>query len=214
LSPLRSGFVYGVVAVVVALVAYFYFLFLDPTSTPGWVLAAMASFRTPLALAAFLFLAILAALGAQPTRVDPGVPYRSLLVRDCALAAAVVGVMVGATLFLSTALQATLFAGEVRTFAHDAAPRIAEYVEEVRSSLSNPPPPTTAEEVEGTLQPPELRDLGRSMGNFVVGTILLGAAGALVGALRGSFGADRGVGRRAPSTQKQGSPENGKSPRG
>src|SRR5215204_6140698 len=47
----------------------------------------------------------------RPTRLDPGVPYRSLLVRDGALAATVVAVMVGITLFLTTALQATVLAG-------------------------------------------------------------------------------------------------------
>ena len=211
LSPLRAGFVYGVVAVVIALVTEFYFLFIDPTNIPAWILAAIASFRTQLALAAFLFLAILAALRAHPTRMDPDASYRSLLVRDCALAATVVAVMVGVAIFLSTALQATLLAGEIRTFAHDAAPRIVEYVEGVRSGLSNPPPPTSAEEVEGILQPPELRDLGRSMGNIAIGAILLGAVGALVGALRGSFGSHRGAGQRTPSAEKPRSPENGKS---
>jgi hypothetical protein len=122
--------------------------------------------------------------------------------------------MVGVTLFLSTALKATLFAGEIGDFAHDAAPRIAEYVEGVRSGLSNPPPPTTVEDVEQALRPPELRDLGRSMGNLVLRAILLGAAGALVGALRGSFGPDRGAAWRAPPAEKQGSTGNGNSPEG
>jgi hypothetical protein len=212
LAPLRAGFVYGAVAVVVAVVTDFCFLFLDPAGTPAWVLAAVASFRTQLALAAFLFLAILAAVRVQPTRMDPDASYRSLLIRDCALAATVVAVMVGVTLFLSTALKAMLFASEVRGFARDAAPRIAEYVEEVRSELSEPPPPTTAEEVEQALRPPELRDLGRSMGNLVLRAILLGATGTLVGALRGSFGSDRGTGWRIPSAEKESASENGKSP--
>ena len=212
LSPLRAGFVYGVVAVIVAFVTDFYFLFLDPLSTPAWILAAAADFHTQLALAAFLFLAILAALGVQPIRIDPDISYRSLLVRDCALAATVVAVMVGLALFLSTAPQATLLAEEKRAFAHDAAPGIAEYVEEVRSGLSNPPPPVTIEEVEATLQPPELRDLGRSMANLVLRALLLGFAGALVGALRGSFGSDRGARQRDSSAEKQRSPENEKSP--
>lgn len=207
MSPLRAGFVYGAVAVVVAIVADFYFLFLNPTDVPAWVLAAVTTFRTQLAFAAFLFLGIMAALRAQPTRIDPGVSYRSLLVRDCALAATVVAVMVGVALFFSTALQATLFAPEIRTFAHDAAPPIAEYVEGVRSGLSNPPPPTTAEEVERSLQPPELRDLGRSMASLVVRAILLGAVGAMVGALRGSFGSERGAGRSTPSPEKRGTAE-------
>jgi hypothetical protein len=200
------------VAVVVAVVADFYFLFLDPGGTPAWILAAVTAFRTQLALAAFLFLAILAAIRVQPTRIDPGVSYRSLLIRDCALAATIVAVMVGLTLFLSTALKATLFAGEIRGFAHDAAPPIAQYVEEVRSERSNPPPPTTVEDVEQYLRPPELWDLGRSMGNLVLRAILLGAAGALVGALRGSFGSDRGAEWRVPSAEKGNVPGNGKSP--
>jgi hypothetical protein len=145
----------------------------------------------------------MAALQVRPTRIDPGVSYRSLLVRDCALAATVVAVMVGVALFFSTALQATLFASEIRTFAHDAAPPIAEYVEGVRSGLSNPPPPTTAEEVERSLQPPELRDLGLSMVGLVVRAILLGAVGAMVGALRGSLGSGRGT----PSPEKRGTAE-------
>lgn len=210
MSPLRAGFVYGAVGAVVAVVADFYFLFLDPTGAPAWILAVVTTFRTQLVLAAFLFLAILAALRVQPTRIDPDVSYRSLLVRDCALAATIVAVMVGATLFFSTALRATLFAGEIRVFAHDAAPRIAEYVEGVRSGLSNPPPPTTVEDVEQALQPPELRDLGRSMGNLVLRSILLGAAGALVGALRGSFGSGRGPERGVSSAEKENVP--GKSP--
>ena len=214
MAPLRAGFVYGAVAVVVAVVTDFCFLFLDPAGTPAWVLAAVASFRTQLALAAFLFLAILAALRTQPTRMDPDASYRSLLLRDCALAATVVAVMVGVTLFFSTALRATLFADDIRAFARDAAPRIVDYVEGVRSGLSNPPPPARVEEVEDALQPPELRDLGRSMGNLVLRAILLGAAGALVGALRGSFGSDHDLGQRTPSAEEQGSPGNGKSAEG
>ena len=106
-----AGFRYGVVGVLVALVSDLYFLLVDPADTPGWILAVIAQYRTRLALALFLFLAILAALRVRPTRLDPGVPYRSLLLRDGALAATVVAVMVGMTLFLTTALQATLLAG-------------------------------------------------------------------------------------------------------
>src|SRR4051812_1046272 len=193
LSPLRAGFVYGTVAVVVAFLADFYFLLLNPADTPTWILAAITSFRTQLALAAFLFLAILAALRTQPTRLDPDASYASLLVRDCALAAVVVAVMVGLALFFSTVLQATLFAGEVRAFARDAAPGIVEYVEEVRSERSDPPPPTTVEEVEEILQPPELQYLGHSIANLVLRALVLGAAGALVGALRAYFGSNRGL---------------------
>lgn len=212
MNPLRAGFIYGAVAAVVAIVEDFYFLFLDPTDTPSWILAAIPGFRTQLTLAAFLFLAILAALRTRPIRTDPDVSYRSLLVRDCALAATVVGVMVGLALFISTAIQATLLAEEVRVFARDAAPRIVEYFEEVRSELSDPPPATTVEEVEEVLGPPELRDLGRSMANLVLRTIILGAVGALVGALRGRFGSGREVGWSDASVEKRGGPENGKSP--
>ena len=216
MGPFRAGFVYGVVAVVVAIVTDFYFLFLDPAGTPAWILAAVTSFRRELALAAFLFLAILAALRVQPSRLDPDASYRSLLIRDCALAATVVAAIAGLTLFLSTTLQATLFAGEIQAFASEAAPPIVEYVEEVRSELSEPPPPTRVEEVEAGLQPPGLRDLGLSMANFVVRALLLGTAGALVGALRGTFGSGReaDTGGLVPSAEKQGNPENGKSPQG
>jgi hypothetical protein len=147
----------------------------------------------------FLFLAILAALMVRPTRLDPGVPYRSLLLRDGALAATVVAFMVGITLFLTTALQATLLAGTARDYAREAAPKIVSYVNEVRTEIrqerkergASPekvrdlPPPAQLAEVEATLQPPGLRDLGRSMANFVLRAVLLGTVGALVGALRG-----------------------------
>jgi hypothetical protein len=198
-GPIRTGYLYGLAGVLVALASDLYFLFVDPSSTPGWVLAAIAQYRTRLALALFLFLAILAALRVRPTRLDPGVPYRSLLVRDGALAATVVAVMVGITLFLTTALQATLLAGAARDYAAEAAPKIVSYVNEVRSEIrqerkdrgASPekvrdlPPPAQLAEVEATLQPPTLRDLGRSMANFVLRAVLLGTAGGLVGALRG-----------------------------
>jgi hypothetical protein len=176
-----------------------YFLVLDPAGMPGWVLAVIAQYRTRLALALFLLLAVLAALRVRPTRLDPGVPYRSLLVRDGALAATVVAVMVGITLFLTTALQATLLAGAGRDYAATAAPKIVSYVNEVRTEIKQErkergasperirdlPPPAQVAEVEATLQPPTLRDLGRSMANFVLRTVLLGTVGGLVGALRG-----------------------------
>ena len=202
MSPFRSGFVYGMVAVVIAVVTDLYFLLIDPTAAPAWVLAAATGFRVQLALAAFLFLA----------RTDPDASYRSLLLRDCALAATVVAVMAGATLFFSTAIKATLFAGEIRVFASEAAPRIVEYLDEVRSELSEPPPPTTVEEAEETLQPPELWDLGRSMANFMLRVIFLGAVGALVGALRGAFGSDRGTDQYTSFAEKERSPKDGKSP--
>ena len=110
MGPLRIGFFYGVIAAVVAVVTDLRFLFLDPAVVPDWILAAIEGFRTQLALAAHLFLGILAALRVRPTRIDPDVPYRSLLLRDCALAATLVAVMVGFTLFVVTALNATLFA--------------------------------------------------------------------------------------------------------
>ena len=198
-GPIRTGYFYGLAGVFVALASDLYFLFVDPVDTPGWVLAAIAQYRTRLALALFLFLAILAALRVRPTRLDPGVPYRSLLVRDGALAATVVAVMVGITLFLTTALQATLLAGTARDYAVEAAPKIVSYVNGVRTEIrqereergASPervrdlPPPAQLAEVEATLQPPSLRDLGRSMANFVLRAVLLGTVGALVGALRG-----------------------------
>lgn len=191
MSPLRVGFVYGSVAVVVALVADLRFLFIDPQSIPDWILTVFEGFRTQLALAAYLFLGILAALRTRPARLDPGVPYRSLLLRDCTLAATIVAVMVGVTLFIVTALSATLFAGEIRDYARAAAPKIVAYNEKVAGRISDPPPIPSVQEVEAGLQPPVLRDLGRSMANLVLRTLLLGTAGALVGMLRGSFGSDR-----------------------
>jgi hypothetical protein len=198
-GPIRTGYFYGLAGVLVALASDLYFLFVDPSATPGWVLAAIAQYRTRLALALFLFLAILAALRVRPTRLDPGVPYRSLLVRDGALAATVVAVMVGITLFLTTALQATLLAGTARDYAAEAAPKIVSYVNEVRTEIrqerkdrgASPekirdlPPPAQLAEVEATLQPPTLRDLGRSIANLVLRAVLLGTVGGVVGALRG-----------------------------
>ena len=198
-SPLSTGFRYGIVGVLVALISDLYFLVVDPAGMPGWILAVIAQYRTRLALALFLLLAVLAALRVRPTRLDPGVPYRSLLVRDGALVATLVAVMVGITLFLTTALQATVLAGASRDYAATAAPKIVSYVNEVRTEIrqerkdrgASPerirdlPPPAQAAEVEATLQPPTLRDLGRSMANFVLRAVLLGTVGVLIGALRG-----------------------------
>ncbi len=203
MSPLRAGFVYGTVAVIVALVSDLRFLFIDPEGIPDWILTVVEGFRDQLALAAYFFLAILAALRVRPTRFDEGVSYRALLLRDCALAATVVAVMVGATLFVVTALNATLFADEIRAYARDAAPSIVAYDEKVAGRLDNPPPLPTVEQIEEDLQPPVLRDLGISMANFVVRAIVIGAAGALVGALRGSFGSGRDAGWSVPSAQKE-----------
>src|SRR5919112_2889088 len=165
LSPLRAGFVFGSVAVVVALVTDLRFLFIDPEGIPDWILTVFEGFRTQLALAAYLFLGILAALRTRPSRLDPGVSYRSLLLRDCTLAATIVAVMVGVTLFIVTALNATLFADEIRDYAHNAAPSIVAYNEKVAGRVSSPPPIPTAGEVEQSLEPPVLNDLGRSMAN-------------------------------------------------
>ncbi|HEX2740758.1 MAG TPA: hypothetical protein VHM69_09935 [Rubrobacter sp.] len=212
MGPIRTGFVYGIAGVLVALGSDLYFLFVDPAETQGWVLAVIAQYRTRLALAVFLFLAVLAALRVRPTRLDPGVPYRSILLRDGALAATVVAVMVGITLFLTTALQATLLAGAARDYASEAAPRIVTYVNEVRTEIRQErkergapqeevrdlPPPAEVSAVEATLQPPTLRDLGRSMANFVLRAVLLGTAGGLVGVLRGRPGStDNGKPREA-----------------
>jgi hypothetical protein len=215
-GPISTGFRYGIVGVLVALASDLYFLMVDPAGMPDWILAVIAQYRTRLALALFLFLAVLAALRVRPTRLDTGVPYRSLLVRDCALAATVVAVMVGITLFLTTALQATVLAGAAREYADTAAPKIVSYVNEVRTDIRQErkergasrerirdlPPPAQVAEVEATLQPPTLRDLGRSITNFVLRAVLLGTIGGLVGVLRGrpSSARDEKSGR-APRTE-------------
>jgi hypothetical protein len=194
LGPLRTGFIYGMIAGIVALVADLRFLFIDPSALDPWVIAVIETYRTSLALATCLFLGILAALKVRPTRLDPGVPYRSLLLRDGALAATVVAVVFGATVSLTTALQATLLADEVRAYGEEAAPRIVAYVDELARRFDNPSP-TTVGEVERDLQPPTLRDLGRSITNFVLRAVLLGTVGGLVGLLRGRSGASpRGAG--------------------
>ncbi len=207
MGPLRTGFRYGLVAVVVALAADLRFLVVDPEGIPNWVLTVIEDYRTQLALAAFLFLGILAALRVRPTHIESDVPYRSLLLRDGALAATVVAVMAGLTLFVVTALNATLFADEIRDYASAAAPNMGTYYEKVAGRLDDPPPLPTVEEIERRLQPPELRDLGRSMANLVLRAILIGAAGALIGVLRGgSQDTARETGPRLSG--------NGKSPEG
>lgn len=193
MGPLRIGFIYGMIAAIVALVADLRFLLIEPSALETWVLAVIETYRSSLALATCLFLGILAALRVRPARLDPGVPYRSLLLRDGALAATVVAVVFGATVFLTTALQATVLANEVRAYAEAAAPRIAAYVDELARRFDNPTP-TTVEKVEAGLQPPALRDLGRSITNFVLRAVLLGTVGGLVGLLRGRSGGSR----RAP----------------
>ena len=206
MGPLRTGFRYGIAAVVVALVADLRFLFVDPMATPDWILTAIENFRTQLAFAAFLFLGILAALRVRPARLDSGVPYRSLLLRDCTLAATVVALMAGLTLLLIAALNATLFADELRAYARDAAPSMVAYYEKVAGRMEDPPPLPTIEQVEAGLQPPVLRDLGRSLANLVLRAILIGALGALVGALRGSFGRGPNHDAGVPAKATGGSP--------
>jgi hypothetical protein len=186
-GPFRIGFVYGMIAAIVALAADLRFLFIDPAALDTWVLAVIETYRSSVALAACLFLGILAALRVRPTRLDSGVPYRSLLLRDGALAATIVAVVFGATVSLTTALQATLFADEVRAYAAEAAPRIVSYLDELARRFDNPSP-TTVGAVESDLQPPTLRDLGLSMTNFVLRAILLGTVGGILGLLRGRFG--------------------------
>ncbi|MDQ3792709.1 MAG: hypothetical protein M3341_08725 [Actinomycetota bacterium] len=197
LGPPRIGFFYGAIAVVVALAADLRFLFVDPQGIPDWILTAIEEFRTQLALTVTLFLGILAAIRTRPTRVDPGVPYRSLLLRDCVLAATVVAAMVGFALFVATALNATLFADEIRAYASEAAPSIVAYNEKVAGRLDDPPPLPSVAEIEEDLQPPGLRDLGRSMANFVLRALVVGTAGALVALIRGRAGPSDGPKPRA-----------------
>ena len=199
MGPIRTGLFYGAIAGVVALVAELYFLILDPRETSAWVLAAVGSYRTRLSLAAFLFLAILAALRMRPTRPDPEASYRSLLLRDGALAATVVAFVVGVVLFLTTLLQATVLADDMRAYAEEAAPKVVSYVNGVRDEIqdrrreegqspeevNDVPPPAEVPAVEESFGPPAPRDLGRSITNFVLRAVLLGTAGGLVGLLRG-----------------------------
>ena len=199
MGPIRTGLFYGALAAVVAFVAELYFLFLDPSQMPGWVLAVIGSYRTRLALAAFLFLAILAAIRMRPVRLDPEVSYRSLLLRDGALAATVVAVVVGFALILTTLLQATVLADNMRAYAGEAAPEIVSYVNGTREEIqdrrreegqspaevNDVPPRAEVAEVENSLGPPAPRDLGRSLTNFVLRAVLLGTIGGLVGLLRG-----------------------------
>ena len=217
MSPIRTGLFYGVLAGVVALAAELYFLVLDPASTADWVLAVIGSYRTRLSLAAFLFLAILAAIRMRPTRLDPETSYASLLLRDGALAATLVAFIVGTVLLLTTLLQATVFADDMRAYANEAAPKVVGYVNEVRDEIqdrrreegqspeevNDVPPPADVSEVKESFGPPAPRDLGRSVANFVLRAILLGTAGGIVGLLRG-----RRKAGPAPGTGPGGAPEN------
>ncbi len=195
MAPLRAGVIYGLVASLVTAVTSFRFLYLDPAETSDWVLAASETFLPQLAAATQLFLALLAAIQAQPVRLEPDVPYRSILLRDCTLAATVVAVVVGVTLLVIGTLQATVFADAMRDYARDAAPSIVSYVNESREELSEPPPPATVERVANSLQPPALNDLGRSIFNLVLRALLFGLIGAFIGFLRGRFGASGDAGR-------------------
>lgn len=190
MNPFRAGLFFGLIAILVALFADLRFLLWDPSGIRDWMLAAFEAFRTQLALAAYLFLAILAALRVRPTHLDPGVPYRSLLLRDATLAASIVGALVSLALIAITLLSATVFADDLRAYAREAAPIIAAYNREVASDLSDPPEIPSAAEFERQLQPPEPRQVGQSIANLVLRTLLLGSAGALVGALRGRKAGD------------------------
>lgn len=206
MGPLRTGFFYGILAVAITLAVGFRFLYLDPADTTDWVLAASETFLPLVAAASYLFFGILAAIRVRPVRAEPGVPYRSILLRDCTLAATVVAVLAGLALLVITALQATVFAEAMREYASDAAPKIASYVNETGRELEDPPPPTSAGEIERNLQPPALRDLGRSLFNLVLRALLLGVLGAAVGLIRG-FAHRRDTSDGAPASH---GPENGK----
>ncbi|CAN5571986.1 hypothetical protein BH24ACT21_BH24ACT21_16840 [soil metagenome] len=188
MGPLRAGFIYGTIAVVVALVADFRYLYLDPANVDGWIIAVVEQYRTQLALAAYLLLAIIAALRTRPTHIDPDVPYRSLILRDCTLAATIVAMMVGGALFFITFLQATFFADAIREYAGAAATEIIAYIQELANRFGSEPPQTTVQEVREALLPPTIGDLGRSIFNLVMRGLLLGFTGAMVGVLRGRFG--------------------------
>lgn len=210
MGPLRTGFRYGLVAVLIALLADLRFLLITPGDLPNWILTVIETFRTQVALAAFLFLSILAALRVRPLRNETDVPYRSLLLRDGALAATVVAVMAGLALLLVTALNATVFSDNIRAYASDAAPYLLEYNEKVAGRLDDPPQLPPVGQYESLLQPPELRDLGRSLANFVLRAISLGTVGAVVGALRGAFGKrnreDAGGDAPSPGGAAEGTP--------
>lgn len=188
MGPIRAGIRYGIVAAVIALLANFHFLLLDPGGTPGWVVAVIEDFRTSLALASFLLLAILAALRTEPQRLDPDVSRRKLLFRDATLSATIVAVIAGITLIFVTFLQATVFASEMRGYAREAAPQILAYIDELGERFSDPATPITTGEIEEDLAPPAIRDVGQSISNLVLRALFLGSVGAVVGLLRGTFG--------------------------
>lgn len=192
LGPIRAGIRYGIVAAVIALLANLHFLLLNPGGTPGWVIAIIEDFRTTLALASFLLLAILAALRTEPQRIDPDVSRRKLLFRDATLSATIVAVIAGVTLILVTFLQATVFASEMRGYAREAAPQILAYIDELGERFSDPATPMTEAEIREDLAPPAIRDVGQSISNLVLRALFLGSVGAVVGLLRGTFGSAGG----------------------
>ena len=191
MGPLRAGLVYGIVAAVVAVAVELRFLYLSPEEMTNWVVAAIESFFPLLAVVTYFFMGILAAIRVRPSRLDQGVPYRSIMLRDCTLAATIVAVVVGVTLLIVVALQATVFADAMRGYASEAAPQVVSYVEELSEELSDPPEPTTAEGVEAGLQPPTLRNLGVSLFNLVLRALALGFIGAGIGVLRGFLASRR-----------------------
>lgn len=202
MGPFRAGIFYGIVAVVVALATNLHFLLIDASGPPDWVVGVWESYRTHLALAAFLLCAIVAAIRTVPQRLDEGVPYRSLLLRDCTLAATIVAVMAGFALIVIVFLQATVFYNAMQGYAETAAPRIVGYIQELGERFSSPPDPVTAGQIEQDLAPPTLGDLGQSISNFVLRALLLGGVGAIVGLMRG-----RSANRQNAESEKPREPE-------
>lgn len=199
MGPFRAGIFYGSVAVVIALATNLHFLLIDASGPPDWVVGVWESYRTHLALAAFLLCAIVAAIRTVPRRLDEGVPYRSLLLRDCTLAATIVAVMAGLALMLIVFLQATVFYGAMQGYAETAAPRIVGYIQELGERFSAPPDPVTAEQIENDLAPPTLGNLGQSISNFVLRALFLGGVGAVIGLMRGSSAERRAAASDKPS---------------
>ena len=202
MAPLRAGIIYGLIAALLSAVISFRFLYLTPGGTSDWVIAVSETFFPQLEVAVQFFLALLAAIQVRPVRLEPDVSYRSILLRDCTLAATTVAVIVGVSLLIVVALQATVFAESIRDYARNAAPHIVSYVNESRQQLSNPPPPATVDQVVSGLQPPTVNDLGRSIFSLVLRALLLGTLGALVGVLRGRFGSSGGSDKDNPETAK------------
>ena len=70
MGPFRAGIFYGSVAVAVAVAANLHFLLIDASGPPDWVVGVWESYRTHLALAAFLLCAIVAAIRSKSTRLN------------------------------------------------------------------------------------------------------------------------------------------------